>query len=274
MTQFLIRVQQCDSWSFNPVRRLWLRGSTNIVVLSITIAAAVDMPALYAEDNVGAVSGRVTYRGKVPRHEVSDLTGNNAELFAVQAEHGGLREVVVFLEPRDEETAGRVQRNTASAGKPAERERPEVVIDQKDYVFVPHLVAVRAGQTVRFSSSDVANHNVRAISLEPKNQFNRFTGGGESYSHRFVLEKKNRPVRIGCDLHRWMGAWVFVFDHDRFAVTGAEGKYTINRLLPGKYVLSIRQPDGGLKLDRDVEIAAGSPLTIDVEFTDKDLRLE
>jgi hypothetical protein len=141
-------------------------------------------------------------------------------------------------------------------------------------VFVPHLVAVRVGQPVKFTSSDVANHNVRAISLEQKNQFNRFTGGGDSYTHRFTAERRNRPVRIGCDLHRWMGAWVFVFEHSRFAVTGEDGSYRVGDLPPGKYTLSFRQPDGGLRADRDIEIAAGKKTTVDFEFTEKDLRLE
>lgn len=244
----------------------------------VVLAGADDSARPRAGENTGRVEGRITYRGKIPRHEVSDMAGNNAELFTVHAGHRGLRDVVVFLDPRGEKAEARQKSDGAATSERAlpsgDRELPEIVIDQKDYVFVPHLIAVRAGQPVRFTSTDVANHNVRTIAFEQKNQFNKFTGGGDAYTHRFVTERKNRPVRIGCDLHRWMGAWIFVFDHPRFAVTGEEGKYRIGDIPPGRYVLSIRQPDGGLKADREIEVAAGKAVTIDVEFTEKDLRLE
>ncbi|MFN0054739.1 MAG: carboxypeptidase regulatory-like domain-containing protein [Planctomycetales bacterium] len=225
------------------------------------------------------MAGTVTYRGTVPRHPTADSAGIRHELLNVHPRTQGLGEAIVFLNPAQKEPAPESIRKEASPEPSAkgvaaaDESKREIVIDQKDYRFVPRVVAVRAGQGVKFTNSDAANHNVRSFAIERANQFNRFTGSGNAYTHRFQLEKKDRPVRIGCDLHPWMGAHIYVFDHPRFAVTDAEGKYRLPQVPPGKYHLTIRQPDGGLRRDQEIEVTDGMQ-TIDIEFDEKDLRLE
>jgi plastocyanin len=214
-----------------------------------------------------ALEGRVTFRGTVPRRKVADQAGVQRPLFVVD-DKGGLKEAVVYL------TLGAAAGGRAQRSEPeGQREKPPpLVIDQIEYTFVPHVVAVRAGHEVRFTSTDLANHNVRGHGLERKNQFNVFTGGGGQYTHRFVPEKKNRPVRIGCDLHPWMGAWIYVFDHANFAVTDGEGKFQFADVPRGRHVLHVRQPDARLERDMDVEMGEEEPAPVEVEFTEDDLR--
>lgn len=88
----------------------------------------------------------------------------------------------------------------------------ELRIDQKDFTFAPRIVTVRNGQAVKLTNSDSANHNARGASLSPKNQFNVYTGTGGESIQRFVGDPKNRPIRLGCDIHTWMTGWVYVFD--------------------------------------------------------------
>src|SRR5690606_37120358 len=109
-----------------------------------------------------------------------------------------------------------------------QRDRQEPArMDQLDYAFRPPLLAVRSGERVAFSNSDPANHNVRASSLRPGNQFNVYTGSGGEYLHRFEADEKQRPVLIGCDIHAWMRGWVYVFDHPHFAVTDEAGRFAL-----------------------------------------------
>ena len=61
-----------------------------------------------------------------------------------------------------------------------------------------------AGQPVKFTNSDPANHNVRTAVTERTNQFNVFTGADGSYTHRFTPQPE--PIRVGCDIHPWMRA--------------------------------------------------------------------
>ena len=108
-----------------------------------------------------------------------------------------------------------------------------VLIDQRSETFVPHLVAVTAGTEVDFPNSDETYHNV--FSLSPLRSFDlgRYASG-RSRSVRF-----ERPgvIRVFCDMHSHMSAFVLVFAHRFFAVTDDEGRYRIERVPPGIYTV-------------------------------------
>ncbi len=128
-----------------------------------------------------------------------------------------------------------------------------VLIDQRSETFVPHLVAVTAGSEVDFPNSDETYHNV--FSLSPLRSFDlgRYASG-RSKSVRF-----DRPgiIRVFCDIHSHMSAFVLVFDHQFFAVTDDEGRYRIEGVPPGTYTVvrwhelfdpqmrSVEVPEGG-----------------------------
>lgn len=226
----------------------------------------------------GAVEGTLTYRGKIPQADIADQAGRKRDLLSVHAKNNGLADAVVFInlpaaKPGEQRPAP--PKNDSSVEKeksvPA---KPALVIDQKDFYFVPHVAAVRAGEPVKFTNSDFANHNVHADAFETKNSFNIVTGTGGDYTHRFRVERRNRPIRLGCDIHRWMSGWIYIFDHPHYAVTDADGKFKIAGLPAGKHKLSIRQPDGGFSADREIEVSAEKTARVEVEFTEKDLRLD
>lgn len=251
------------SVSLNPGRL----GSLPHVVITVCCWCA----PLTAGADGGRILGVVTYDGAIPHSAVADNAGVKRPLLEIDnSENGGLRHAVVYLKlPRDRGPA-KAAGKPAGGGKPAP---PRVTVDQKEYQFTPRVVAVRSGEGVKFTNSDIANHNVHGHGLDSKNQFNVFTGGGTSHVHRFRAEKGDRPVRIGCDIHPWMRGWVYVFDHPYFAVTSATGEFTLDDLPAGRHVLAVRQPDGGLERDLDVEFKADSPLEIRVQFTADDVTL-
>ena len=149
----------------------------------------------------------------------------------------------------------------ASPGPPGSGdEAPEepVVMDQQNYFFVPHMLAVEAGRAVEFRNSDVANHGVTASSPEPENRFNVVTPQGGGSRRRFVASKS--PVAIGCPIHVAMAAWVFVFDHPYHAVTDERGGFLLPPVPPGRYTLHVRHPDGGLRRQEEFVVRPGRPL--------------
>lgn len=221
-----------------------------------------------APERVGSVAGRVTFSGDSPLRSVADQGGRRPPLLEIDANTRGLRYAVVYWKPPRE------RREPRDAGLPKKPAPPRATIDQKEYEFVPRVVAIQAGDGVKFTNSDVANHNVHGFGLDSKNQFNVFTGGGGGHTQRFRVEKGDRPVRIGCDIHPWMGAWVYVFDHASFAVTNAQGEFRLDGLPPGRHMIAVRQPDGGLKRDIEVEIPPEGEATLPIEFTPADLDLE
>lgn len=146
-------------------------------------------------------------------------------------------------------------------------------MDQRDHEFVPRVLAVRSGQPVRFTNSDPANHNVRASSPQPANEFNVFTGVEGSYTHHFVADPQQRPVRVGCDIHPWMRGWIYVLDEPNFGVSDALGRLRLGPLPPREYVLAIRQPDIAYATERPVTVKAGETTRLQIELGAKDLRL-
>lgn len=233
-------------------------GLQCVLLAALAVAAIAVRPSV--ADEPVRVCGVVRFDGVVPKAKIADETGRKHDLFEVNLKTCGLRDAVVYWIDAPPEPLP----NDA-------RELPVVVVDQKDFTFLPHVVSVRNGQPVKFTNSDSANHNVRTSAFELKNQFNVFTGAGNEYAHRFVVDKKQRPTRLGCDIHAWMGGWIYTFDHPHHAVTNAEGRIELPELPVGKQRLAIRQPDGNLRRDVLVEVIAGKTTTFEVGFRDTDL---
>src|SRR6185295_8036922 len=105
------------------------------------------------------------------------------------------------------------------AGAKWPAELPKIEMDQKGCTFVPRVVVVPVGGTVDFLNSDRLLHNIHAT---PKRNvsFNRTQPMGRTIPVTFA---EPEIVRINCDLHAWMVAWVVVAAHPYYAVTSADG---------------------------------------------------
>jgi plastocyanin len=107
------------------------------------------------------------------------------------------------------------------------------VLDQRDERFVPHVLAVTTGTVVDFPNSDRIYHNVFSLSKTRPFDLGRYAAG------RSKAIKFDRPgiVRVFCDIHSHMNAFILVFDHSFFALTDADGRYRIDNVPPGTYNL-------------------------------------
>ena len=128
-----------------------------------------------------------------------------------------------------ERAAGRAQRRRVAAepaaGRPRGAAPAKVEMDQKGCVFVPHVVLVPAGGTVEFLNSDRLLHNLHSVGKDNP-PFNRTQPRGRAIPMVFA---KPEIVRVDCDLHSWMRAWVVVADHPFYALTQRGG-----RVRPGR----------------------------------------
>jgi plastocyanin len=111
------------------------------------------------------------------------------------------------------------------------REPIRMRIDQRNESFVPHVLAVTVGTVVDFPNSDSTYHNVFSLSKAKRFDLGRYANG-HSKAVRF-----DRPgiVRVFCDIHSHMSAFVLVFDHRYFDTTDADGRYRIDGIPPGIY---------------------------------------
>jgi plastocyanin len=126
------------------------------------------------------------------------------------------------------------------------------VLDQRNETFVPHVLAVPVGTTVEFPNSDRVFHNVFSLSKAKRFDLGRYPRGA-SRSVRF-----DRPgmVRVFCEIHSHMSAFVLVFAHRYFDTTDEAGRYRIDGVPPGSYAVAVWN-EGEVRLTRTVQVPAG-----------------
>ncbi len=114
-----------------------------------------------------------------------------------------------------------------------QRDEPRAKLDQRGEAFVPHVLAIVAGTTVDFPNNDKTYHNVFSLSPIKPFDLGRYAVG-RSKSIRF-----DRPgiIRVFCDIHSHMSAFILVFAHRHFAVTDDEGRYRLDNVPPGTYTV-------------------------------------
>jgi plastocyanin len=220
--------------------------------------ALVSLTSGGAQTRTGTIEGRVTFEGMIPAPLSVAESGADQPVLHVDRS-GGLRYAVVYL---------------PDAGRQRASSLAPVTLNQRRFVFEPPVLAVRAGQLVRFTNADSANHNVRAASGVPENVFSVNTApGAVAAERRFAAAPPEQPIALTCDIHPWMAAWVYVFDHGQFALTDAEGTFRIERVPEGRHRFAVRQPAGRLARNLSVDVTAGQVVRVDVRFTDADIGL-
>jgi plastocyanin len=185
----------------------------------------------------GTIRGRVLLRAApleaATRATVSDIGVSNIQIHVD-------RRSVVYLDP-----APRAAFDV--------RDEPRARLDQKNETFVPHVLAIMAGTTVDFPNSDHTYHNVFSFSKTKSFDLGRYAVG-RSKAVRF-----DRPgiVRVFCDIHSHMSAFILVFAHRYFAVTDAGGLYRIESVPPGTYTVMTWNESAPLDSGRVVIPEAG-----------------
>jgi plastocyanin len=141
----------------------------------------------------------------------------------------------LLLSPQREIRNAVVWLDNPPAGAASSALPKTVEMDQSKCVFIPHIVIVPAGGTVNFLNSDRLLHNIHTTpKVNPA--INRTQPKDRTIP--FIFEKAE-IVRINCDLHSWMQAWVVVAAHPYYAITGADGQFTFDNLPPGQYKLQV-----------------------------------
>jgi plastocyanin len=128
---------------------------------------------------------------------------------------------------------GVVYLDTAPRGAFDEREPARAVLDQHNERFVPHVLAVMVGTVVDFPNSDATYHNVFSLSRAKRFDLGRYAAG------RSKSVRMDRPgvVRVFCEIHSHMNAFILVFNHPFFDVTTPDGRFELPAVPPGIYTL-------------------------------------
>jgi len=111
--------------------------------------------------------------------------------------------------------------------------RPSQVLDQIHKTFVPGLLPIVVGTSVRFPNHDQIHHHV--YSFSPAKTFELPLYKGEDAPE--VLFDKVGVVKIGCNIHDWMSGIILVLPSPHFSVTDVEGRFVLEGLPAGDYTL-------------------------------------
>ena len=226
-----------------------------LAMLAVFVAAALTLgayqPAFAAG---GGISGDVVFKGAVPAPKKLKVTKDKRRCDkspkfdeSLQVKDGKLKNVVVYIAD-------------VKGGKKLEKKG--VTLDQNGCVYQPHVLAVAAGADVTILNPDKVLHNIHTYS-----KINKPMNRAQPKFKKKLKVKFDKPeiMEVKCDVHGWMGGWIFVAGNPYYSVTGADGAFNITDLPDGKYKVEIWHEKLGTQT-KEVEVKAGETAKLDVEF--------
>ena len=159
---------------------------------------------------------------------------------------------VVYLVPADA-TASPAQPERSHVDASAERSNPAefVLVNQRGLQFVPRVRAIVLGQTIRFTNEDGETHNVHVVS--PGISFNQSMSPGQ---YREFTPSRPGVMRLACDIHMHMRAFVVVSPTPWARVCDREGRYRLDDVPDGRYILTAWHEMGD-PVHREITVADG-----------------
>jgi plastocyanin len=181
--------------------------------------------------NGATISGKVLFSGAAPVNPIIDMSSNPT----CERQHGPRAAEIAVVNPNH------TLKNTfvwIAAGLPAARWDALTVparLDQNGCMYEPHVQGVMTGQPIEIYNSDPVNHNVHAESKVN-------AAWNESQPPRAEIKRKSFAeqevlIPVSCSVHPWMRSYIGVVAHPFFAVTGADGTFSLTGVPPGTYTI-------------------------------------
>ncbi len=226
-----------------------------------TTLAATAVGAMFPQSAIanGAIAGTVSFEGDSPTRrpmqmaadpvcEKANPDGRLGEVMVIN--NGKIANVFVYIK----DGLGDV--------KPAVPTDP-VVIDQSGCMYTPHVVGARVGQVVQIMNSDPTLHNVHSLAKESRQFNSAMPIKGMKIKKKFTAPEI--MVKMKCDVHPWMGAYIGVLDHPYFGVTGEDGSFSITDVPAGKYTVEAWHEHLGTKTGT-ATVAADGTASVNFSF--------
>jgi len=244
-----------------------LKTASVAIALAILVgcARAPQEPPLFKVDpkTAGNVSGRITWEGKRPPNPLVDMSEDPA---CAEAHKRGAFDGPLVIGTNGALANAFVYIKHGLEGKRFAVPAAPVVIDQKGCWFEPRVLGIQTGQALNVSNSDAVTHNIHPLA-QVNREWNHSQGPGDApLTRRF--RKPEVMVRVKCNIHSWMRAWVGAVEHPYFAVTAKDGRFRLPPLPPGEYTLAAWHEAGG---EQEQKLTVPPTANIEVYFRFKGL---
>jgi hypothetical protein len=233
-------------------RRRRLVASAGIAAAGLMGFLAME-PALAAYEvvtvtNGGTIDGVVTLSGAAPAEAPIKVTKNQDycgqtipdPAYTVDG-NGGLANVIVYLKDI-----------TKGKGAPTE---PLALVNTK-CMFAPRAQGAMVSEQVKISSEDTVLHNTHPQNAETNATIFNVALPFKGFSVTKPLPSMPMMIKVKCDAHEWMHAWIMELEHPYYATTGSDGHFTIKDVPPGTYTLAVWHEAAGGNA-APVTVAAG-----------------
>ena len=224
-----------------------------------TAVVTIYFTLLSDEALAGSISGEVKFVDESPRWRrqgqqrsrlLRDTLSNETYLIGSD---DALKNVVVFIEIA----------SSAAAADP----QKENILNNTGCLYSPRILAMQKGEKLKIKNNDPKLHIPHSY-REDRTVFNLslpFRGTTIDATPRI---RQAGVLKVVCDTHAWMLAYIHVFDHPYFSVTDDRGTFTISNLPAGTYILKAWHEDAGLKSQEITVSETGDVRTV-FEFTKK-----
>lgn len=229
------------------------------LVKNLFAAAAAAAFALSGAAGAATVNGTVTYDGKVPNLKPLAMDAD-----PVCASKHKAPVPSQMLELGSGNTMGNILVRVVSglpAGKTYPPPKDPAVMDQNGCIYEPHVFAIQQGQSLKVLNSDGILHNVHALPKTNRPFNMAMPPNRKEADHLFDKAEDVFPIK--CDVHPWMTAYTTIVEHPFFAVTKADGKFTISNLPAGTYEIEAWHEKLGKKTEK---VTVGDNDTKSIEF--------
>jgi plastocyanin len=224
--------------------------------------AAPEQPVVYYKvdsSTAGTVSGKIEYTGKSVRRKIDMDEDPQCEKLHKTAVYDDSIEVG----RKDALVNAFVYIKTGLEGKKFEPPSNPVVIDQRGCWFIPRVIGAQTGQKMEATNSDPVTHNIHPLAkINREWNENQPEGAPPAIA---TLKLPEIMIRVKCNIHPWMKAWIGVVDNPYFAVTGKDGTFEFKNVPPGTYTVEAWQEALGTQ-DQQVTLGASGTASADFSF--------